>query len=81
MMMFWTELSNDAHFSHNTIVHFSGVLRIHPYELAYRTAYDYTPFLSALIWVGRLMILEYCLPLYAYNCLVYPWPGQQHYPD
>jgi hypothetical protein len=35
------------------IVYFSEVLGIHPYQLAYRTAYDYTPYLSALLWVGR----------------------------
>jgi hypothetical protein len=65
----------------NAIVHFSGVLGIYPTELAFRTAYDYTPYLSALIWVGRLIILEYALPLQAYSSLKIPWPKQAAYPD
>ncbi len=81
IMMFWTDLSTNGSFCRNAIVHFSGVLGIHPYELAYRGAYDYTPFLSALIWVGRLCILEYGLPLYAYQHLTYPWPDRGHYKD
>jgi hypothetical protein len=81
MMMFWTDLSTDGSFRHNAIVHFSGVLGIHPYELAYRGAYDYTPYLSALIWVGRLLFLEYSLPLRTYEYLTYVWPGRHHYKD
>lgn len=63
------------------IVHFFGVLGIHPYELAYRTAYAYTPYLSALLWVGRLIILEYALPLRAYTTLDVPWPARAAYVD
>ena len=47
--MFWTDISTDGPVEGKAIVHFSGVLRIYPYELAFRTAYDYTPYLSALI--------------------------------
>ena len=47
--MFWTDVSTDGPVKGKFIVHFSGVLGIHPYELAFRTAYDYTPYLSALI--------------------------------
>jgi hypothetical protein len=57
------------------------VLGIHPHELAFRSAYHYIPYLSALIWVGRLMLLEYSLPLRAYQYLTYPWPDRSHYPD
>lgn len=63
------------------IVHFSGVLGIHPYKLAYRTAYDYTPYLSALLWIGRLIILEYALPLRGYTTLDVLWPARAAYAD
>jgi len=61
--MFWTDLLTDSVLESKPIIHFSGVLGIHPYKLAYRTAYDYTPYLAALLWVGRLLILEYALLL------------------
>ncbi|KAF1354301.1 hypothetical protein EJ07DRAFT_86624, partial [Lizonia empirigonia] len=81
LVMFWTDVSTDGAAEGKAIVHFSGVLGIHPYELAFRTAYDYTPYLSALIWVGRLIILEYALPLRAYDTLTIPWPAPARYPD
>jgi hypothetical protein len=81
LVMFWTDLSTDGVLESKAIVHFSGVLGIHPYELAYRTAYDYTPYLSALLWVGRLLILEYALPLRAYTTLDVPWPARAAYAD
>jgi len=81
LVIFWTDLSTDGVLESKAIVHFSGVLGIHPYELAYRTAYDYTPFLSALLWVGRLLILEYALPLRAYTTLDVPWPARAAYAD
>jgi hypothetical protein len=63
LVIFWTDTSTDGVLEGKSIVHFSGVMGIHPYELAYRTAYDYTQYLSALVWVGRLIVLEYALPL------------------
>lgn len=81
LVMFWTDLSTNGVLESKAIVHFSGVLGIHPYELAYRTAYDYTPYLSALLWVGRLLILEYALPLRAYTTLDIPWPARAAYAD
>jgi hypothetical protein len=80
-VMFWTDLSPDGMMHRNAIVHFSGVLGIHPTELCFRRPYDYTPYLSALIWVGRLIILEYALPLAAYNHLQIPWPSRTAYSD
>jgi len=71
-VMFWMDLSRDAMMARNAILHFSGVLGIHPHELVYRRAYDYTPYLSALIWTGRLVILEYSLPLRPYSHLRVP---------
>jgi hypothetical protein len=52
LVLFWTDVSTDGILESKAIVHFSGVLGIHPYELAYRTAYDYTPYLAALLWIG-----------------------------
>lgn len=37
--------------------------------------------LSALIWVGWLLLLEYALPLRAYSTLLPPWPAQDAYSD
>ncbi|PVH90791.1 hypothetical protein DM02DRAFT_507158, partial [Periconia macrospinosa] len=81
LVMFWTDLSTDGKMHRNAIVHFSGVLGIHPTELAFRKPYDYTPFLSALLWVGRLIILEYALPLAPYVHLQVPWPDRTTYQD
>lgn len=81
LVMFWTDTLTDGVLEGKAIVHFSGVLGIHPYELAWRTAYDYTPYLSALLWVGRLVILEYALPLQAYTTLNVPWPARSSYVD
>ncbi|ENI03218.1 hypothetical protein COCC4DRAFT_143923 [Bipolaris maydis ATCC 48331] len=58
LVMFWTDLSHDGNMSRSAIMHFSGVLGIHPTELFFRKPYNYTPFISALLWVGRLIILE-----------------------
>ena len=81
LAMFWTDISTDGLVEGKAIVHFSGVLGIHPYELAFRTAYDYTPYLLALIWIGRLIVLEYALPLREYGTLKVPWPARATYPD
>ncbi|KAF1828630.1 hypothetical protein BDW02DRAFT_484838, partial [Decorospora gaudefroyi] len=81
LVMFWTDLSTDGLLEGKAIVHFSGVLGIHPCELANRTAYDYTPYLAALMWIGRLIILEYALPLRAYTTLDIPWPARASYTD
>ncbi|KAF1828643.1 hypothetical protein BDW02DRAFT_614859 [Decorospora gaudefroyi] len=56
--MFWTDLSHDGNMNRSAIMHFSGVLGIHPTELCFRKPYDYTPFILALLWVGRLVVLE-----------------------
>ncbi|KAJ9655923.1 hypothetical protein H2201_008696 [Coniosporium apollinis] len=80
-VMFWTDLSVDGKMEQNAIVHFSGVLGIHSRALAFRRAYDYTPYLSALLWVGRLVILEYALPVKPYSQLRIPWPNRASYPD
>jgi hypothetical protein len=74
-------VSTDSILEGKAIVHFSSVLGIYPYELAYRTAYDYTPYLSALLWIGRLIILECALPLRGYTTLDVLWPARATYAD
>jgi hypothetical protein len=81
LVMFWTDLSHDGNMSRSAMMNFSGVLGIHPTELCFRKPYDYTPFISALLWVGRLIILEYALPLAPYNHLKVPWPERTVYVD
>lgn len=81
LVMFWTDTSFDGNMERNAMVNFSGVLGIHPTELRFRRAYDYTPYVSALLWVGRLIILEYALPLKAYTTLQIPWPDRTAYLD
>lgn len=58
--MFWTDLSADSTMNYNAIVHFCSVLGIHQTELCFRKPYDY------LLWVGRLIVLEYALPVSPY---------------
>ncbi|GAB7336844.1 hypothetical protein MBLNU13_g00015t1 [Cladosporium sp. NU13] len=81
LVTFWTEIPGSGDLESTAIAHFSGVLGIHPSEYAFRRAYDYTPFLSSLIWVGRLVLLEYALPLRPYKHLSIPWPGREDYSD
>ena len=49
LVLFWTDTSIDGDLGAKAVVYFSDVLGIHPYKLTLRTAYDYTPYLSALI--------------------------------
>jgi hypothetical protein len=63
------------------MMNFSSILGIHPTELCFCKPYDYTPFILALLWVGRLIILEYALLLVLYNHLKVPWPERTVYVD
>lgn len=65
-LAFWTDRSNDGNLERTPVANFSGVLGIDPSTLAFRKPYNYTTNLSALIWVGRLLLLEYALPLRPY---------------
>jgi hypothetical protein len=80
-MTFWTFRSITGDLASSVLVHFTSVLGIHRHSLAYKSAYSYTSTLSALIWVGRLLFLEYALPLSPYETLVYPWPARVDYVD
>jgi hypothetical protein len=80
-MAFWTFQSTTGDLAPSVLVHFTSVLGIHRHSLAFKSAYSYTSTLSALIWVGRLLFLEYALPSLPYKTLVYPWPARDEYPD
>jgi hypothetical protein len=80
-ILFWTECPKDANLESTAIAQFSGVLRIHPEEYAFRRAYDYTLLLSALIWIGRALLVEYALPLKLYRTLSPRWLAREEYPD
>jgi hypothetical protein len=62
--------SDHCHYR-SPLLYFIGVLGIHLYSLAYRTAYQFTPILAGFVWVSRLLLLEYTLPLALYPTI--PW--------
>ncbi|KHO10690.1 hypothetical protein MAA_11741 [Metarhizium robertsii ARSEF 23] len=78
-MMFWTYQCQAGVMTSSTLVHFVAVMGVHRSSLAFRDAYNSTPMVAALIWVGRLFFLEYSLPLYSYDTLVYAWPARDAY--
>jgi hypothetical protein len=78
-MMFWTYQDSAGDMTSSVLVHFMAVLGVHRHSLAYKTAYNSTPELSRFIWIGRLLFLEYALPLYAYTTLAIPWPARGTY--
>ncbi|EFY93657.1 hypothetical protein MAC_00148 [Metarhizium acridum CQMa 102] len=78
-LMFWTYQCQADVMSSSTLVHFVAVIGVYRSSLAFRDAYNSTPMLAALIWVGRLFFLEYSLPLYSYDTLVYAWPARDAY--
>lgn len=63
------------------LLDFTAVLGIHSYSLIYRTAYVFTPLLAGLVWIARLLILEYALPLEAYTTAEVDWPSRDAYED
>ncbi|KAL5318142.1 hypothetical protein ACEPPN_013200 [Leptodophora sp. 'Broadleaf-Isolate-01'] len=62
----------DAQPSSSLLVYFSGVLGFSPDAQDFLPAKKYTPCLSGLIYVQRLLFLEYALPLRAYPYLGIP---------
>ena len=79
--LFWVDSDSTA--SGNPaelpLVYFLGVLGIQQKTLSFRTAYHYTPFLAGLVWIGRLLLLEYALPLSPYLSL--SWPAASACPN
>lgn len=80
-MMFWTHQCQTGFLDSSALVHFTAVMGNHRTSLAYRSAYNYTPSLAALMWVGRLSFLEYAPPLCSYETFVYVWPARNTYPS
>jgi hypothetical protein len=68
-MMFWTHQGPAGDMTSSILVHFTAVLGIHRHSLAYRSAYNLTSGFAYLMWIGRLLFLEYALPLYTYATL------------
>ena len=50
-------------------------------SLTFHLVHNSTSELAGSIWIGRLLLLEYALPVYSYNTLVYEWPCRDHYPS
>ncbi|KAK2684445.1 hypothetical protein QWA68_016996 [Fusarium oxysporum] len=80
-MMFWTYQDPAGNMSSSTIIHFTAIIGIRQQSLAFRSAHNSTSELAGLIWIGRLLFLEYALPVYRYSTLIYEWPRRDHYPS
>ncbi|KAH7111678.1 hypothetical protein B0J13DRAFT_659885, partial [Dactylonectria estremocensis] len=78
-MMFWTHRDPAGDMSSSVLIHYTAVMGIQRDSLAYYSAYNSTPKLAALMWVGRLLFLEYALPVYTYDTLAFPWPCRTSY--
>ena len=76
---FLADLYSSSNTENSPLVYFTGVLGIHQQTLMYRTVYLFTPVLAGLIWIGRLLILEYALPAEAWTVL--KWPAKMSYKD
>ncbi|EGU73455.1 hypothetical protein FOXB_16035 [Fusarium oxysporum f. sp. conglutinans Fo5176] len=80
-MMFWTYQDPTGDMSASTIIHYTAVLGIQGPSLTFHPAHGSTPKLAALMWIGRLLFLEYAVPVYAYNTLDLAWPCRTAYPS
>ena len=67
-----TEQYTDGQPSSTLLVYFSGVLGLNVDATGFQRAKQYTPTLSGLIYVQRLLFLEYALPLRAYQHIGLP---------
>ncbi|PVH90818.1 hypothetical protein DM02DRAFT_664634 [Periconia macrospinosa] len=63
---FMTEEFRDGQPSSSILVYYSGVLALQGTGEIFRTAKLFTPILSQLIYIQRLLFLEYALPYEAY---------------
>ncbi|RSL44777.1 hypothetical protein CEP54_014543 [Fusarium duplospermum] len=61
-----TEPFQNGHADSALLVYFSGVLGFSSDCRRFQLAREYCPYLSGLIWIQRLIFLEYALPLYPY---------------
>ena len=60
------------------MMHFSAVLGINK-DGQFKESYCYTTHLAALIWISRLVMLEFALPKREYQTL--RWPARTAYDD
>ncbi|EXK26017.1 hypothetical protein FOMG_17378 [Fusarium oxysporum f. sp. melonis 26406] len=77
--MFWTYQEPTGDMSASTIIHFTAVLGIKGPSLTFHPAHSSSPKLSALMWIGRLLFLEYAVPVFGYNTLELAWPCRTAY--
>jgi Orsellinic acid/F9775 biosynthesis cluster protein D len=61
------------------LLHFCGVLGIDWKQSRFRDPGNFTPLLAGIMWVGRLLLLEYALPAERYSML--GWPSREYYND
>jgi hypothetical protein len=80
-MMFWTYQEPTGGMSASTIIHYTAVLGIQGPSLDFHSAHSSSPRLAALTWIGRLLFVEYAVPVYAYNSLDFVWPSRSAYPS
>ncbi|KAF5975169.1 hypothetical protein FBULB1_7525 [Fusarium bulbicola] len=80
-MMFWTHQDPSGNISSSAIIYYTAVMGIQQQSLTFHSAHNSTSELAGLIWIGRLLFLEYALPVYSYSTLVYKWPCRDHYPS
>jgi len=76
---FWTQLFLQDEGPHSPLLYFTAVLGIDAKKGRFREPGNYTPMLAALMWVGRLIMLEYALPKREYRSL--NWPTREAYND
>ncbi|RKK66271.1 hypothetical protein BFJ69_g15551 [Fusarium oxysporum] len=74
-MMFWTYQEPTGDMSASAIIHFTAALGIHGSSFAFHSAHASSSRLAALVWIGRLLFLEYAVSVYAYNTLDLAWPS------
>ncbi|RBA11840.1 hypothetical protein FPRO05_14192 [Fusarium proliferatum] len=80
-MMFWTHQDPSGNMSSSAIIYYTAVMGIQQQSLTFHSAHNSTSGLAGLIWIGRLLFLEYALPVYSYSTLVYEWPCRDYYPS
>ncbi|KAH6977710.1 hypothetical protein EDB80DRAFT_549378, partial [Ilyonectria destructans] len=66
-MMFWTTRDPAGNMPSSVLIYYTAVMGIQRHSLNYNSTHNSTSGPSALIWVGRLLFLEYALPVYSYN--------------
>ena len=62
---------------HSPLVHFADVMGISNRFGRFNEAYNYTSYVAGLIWMSRLLVMEYALPSREYAIL--GWPSHEAY--